>query len=335
MAAAWDAVERLPSDFQPPERTETLLCIGRFYYFHDMAQPMIDVVASAVRAAVLGGHRFFEMQARAGYGVVLREAQDFVGSMRELGRALDITREMGSALEEAKILNSLANTYSDAGLQREALLIFERAAACFEANNEHLSAWMTLDNAALAALRLGDIQRGIAFSQKARLAWDGEPKTADEQLWVVQGAPTNCELLIHTDRTAEAVELAQAAKEVAAASGLPQAETLAMICVAITNFATGAAASIDDIDRVVQRIRREVPAKYPTALEIAIRTYERTGHFDKALLLQRELLALTKERKFEAMRQLLGRPSPEETDSVARIARLEVEVQRQVKDLGD
>src|SRR4029453_8500452 len=224
MAAAWDAVERLPSDFQPPERTETLLCIGRFYYFHDMAQPMIDVVASAVRAAVLGGHRFFEMQARAGYGGVLREAQDFVGCMRELGRALDITREMGSALEEAKILNSLANTYSDAGLQREALLIFERAAACFEANNDHLSAWMTLDNASLAALRLGDIQRGIAFSQKARLAWDGEPKTPDEQLWVVQGAPTNCEFLIHTDRTAEAVELAQAAKAVAAASGLPQAE---------------------------------------------------------------------------------------------------------------
>jgi len=81
---------------------------------------------------------------------------------------------------------------------------------------------MALDNAALAALRLGDVQRGTTLAQRAREAWSGEARTADEHLWVVQGAITNCQLLIKADRAEEAVSLARAAKAIAAASGLAQ-----------------------------------------------------------------------------------------------------------------
>ena len=117
-------------------------------------QPAIESAAKAVEAAVLGKHRDLEMVARARHGVALRTAFDFSGSIRELVHAIEIARRRGVADQEAKLLNSLGNTYNDAGLQYEALALFERAATFFESSGDHLSAWMALDNAALAAMRL-------------------------------------------------------------------------------------------------------------------------------------------------------------------------------------
>lgn len=330
MVSALAALERLPPGFFPPERVETLIHISRFYYLDGEMEQTIHTAEVSVRAAVHGGHRILEAQARARYAIGLRSKYDFVGSMTELARALEIAHEEGDAELEAKILNSLGNTYSDAGLQSEALSMFEQAAAYFEANGDLLSAWMALDNAALAALRQGDIHRGTALASRAKSAWSGEARTANERLWVVQGALTNCQLLIQADRAEEAANLARAAKVVGA--GLEGAKTLVALAEAIAAFSSGAAGS-DAIDRVITHSRDRTPNEYWVVLDAAIRTYERAGEYDEALGLQRELVTFNKKQKFDEVRRGLGRSSPEEAGGAAKLAQLQAAVDRKVTDL--
>ena len=332
MAAARSALERLPADFFPTERAMALIDISRFYYLGVQSELATEAAQEAVRAAVVGGHRVLESRARARHAISLRETYDFFSSIGELTRALEIAREEGDSEWEAKVLNSLGNSYSDAGLQLEALSIFEQIASFFEKNGDRVSAWMALDNAALAALRLGDIQRGTALAEKAKAVWPGEARTANEKLWVVQGALTKCQLLLEAERVEEAVACAHSAHAVSASSGLAQAETLAAIAEAITTFSAGSA-GIDAIDRVIARARAESPSQYWSALDAAIRILERAGQFDRALALQRDLIALNKEQKFEAVRRAMGRPSPEEADGAAKLVQLGTAVDRKVTDL--
>jgi HD-GYP domain-containing protein (c-di-GMP phosphodiesterase class II) len=330
MADALAALESLPPQYIPPERVEALIQISRFYYLDGEVEQTVQTAEFAVRAAVLGGHRVLEAQARARYAISLRGKYDFFGSMTELTRALELAREDGDAEGEAKILNSLGNSYSDAGLQTEALAVFEQVAKYFEANGDLVSTWMALDNAALAALRQGDIERGTRLAARAKAAWSGEARTANERLWVVQGALTNCQLLIQADRADEAAELAQAAKVVGA--GLEGAKTLVALADAITAFSSGAVRS-DAIERVIAHARARTPNEYWVVLDASIRTYERAGEFDAALSLQRELLEFNKKQKFEEVRRALGRSSPEEVDGPAKIAQLGAVVDRRITEL--
>ncbi|MBS1172098.1 MAG: Soluble attachment protein, partial [Proteobacteria bacterium] len=155
MAAALQAIVRLPESCLAPEKSQTLMGISRFYYLDGEVDQAIQTASHAIQAAIVGGHRHLEGHARTRLGISLRGAYDFVGSISELATALEIARHAGDATSEAKVLNSLGNTYCDAGLYEEALEIFERVAAFFQERNDTLSAWMALDNAALAALRLG------------------------------------------------------------------------------------------------------------------------------------------------------------------------------------
>src|SRR4029453_15074714 len=331
MAAAWDAIEHLPSDYFPPERAETLSDISRFYYLHGDTEPEIKAASAAVQAAMSGGHRLLEGQARSRLGIGLRHWFDFIGSITELGRAVEIAREQGDAIWEAKFLNSLANSYNDAGIFQEALEIFERVADVFAAHDDPLSAWMALDNAALAALRLRDIPRGSQLARRAKAAWSGEPHTADEKLWVVQGALTNCQLLVLSDRAAEALESARTTRAIAVASGLGAAEELAGIGETMAAYAAGLA-GIDAFERLIEQARG-APSQYSIALNAAIRTYEWAGRFDEALNLQRQLIDFNRRQKFGAVHRLLGRPSFEEIDGEAVLARFGIEVDRKVSDL--
>jgi response regulator RpfG family c-di-GMP phosphodiesterase len=333
MATAWDAVDHLPPHWFPRERTETLSLIARFFYLNGQTQPAIESAAKAVEAAVLGNHEDLEIIARGRHGVALRGAFDFSGSTRELVHAIEIARQRGVADREAKLLNSLGNTYNDAGLQYEALELFERAAAFFESSGDHLSAWMALDNAALAAMRLGEIGRAIAFAERATRNWCDEPRNADERLWVVQGALTNCQLLIQVKRIEEAVERARSARAVAEDSGTAVARELAALAEAISRFAAGTG-NRKAMDRIVDAA--DGPSSYWIALDAVIRTFEATGHFDEALAMQQRLLEFTRKQKFAEVRQLFGGgPSSEEIEGAARLTRFGREIQKRISGLVD
>jgi len=332
MAAAFQAIFRLPESCLAPEKAQALIGISRFHYLDGAVDQAIQTAADAIRAATQGGHRLLEGHARTRLGISLRSAYDFVGSISELVQALEIARDAGDATSEAKVLNSLGNTYSDAGLYDEALDIFERVAAFFQERNDTLSAWMALDNAALAALRLGDVQRGTTLAQRAREAWSGEARTADEHLWVVQGAITNCQLLIKADRAEEAVSLARAAKAIAAASGLGAAESFAALAEAISTIATGESGS-DAIEQLIATARDCSPNMHWCALDAAVRVFEHSGQYDRALSLQKELLALCAAQKFEQVRRTWGRPSFEEGAGPAMLAQLGKAVDRKLTDL--
>jgi|GEM_PF-2121198 len=332
MSAACDAIERLPAEYFPPERAQALIEISRFYYLDGDVDEQIRIAAKAVRSAALGGHRILESRARSRHAISLRSAYDFFASMSEMALALEIAREENDAGWEAKVLNNLGNSYSDAGLYMEALAIFQQVAAFFESTKDCVSAWMALDNAALAALRLGDVQRGVFFLENAKTVWSGEGLTANERLWVVQGALTNCQLLIQADRVEEAAMCARGARAMAALSGLGLADSLAAIAEAISAFSAGAASS-DAIDRVIAMARDESPNLYWVALDAAIRTYERAGRLDDALKLQRQLLAFNRENKFEEVRRTWGRSSLEESEAATKLTNLGRAVDRRVGDL--
>ncbi len=192
---------------------------------------------------------------------------------------------------------------------------------------------MALDNAALAAKRLGEIDQAIAFVERATSNWCGEPRNADEKSWVVQGALTRCQLLIHVGRTEEAVERARSARLIAEDSGIATAREFAALAEAISTFAAGTGTR-EAMDRIIDAT--DGPSSYWIALDAVIRTYEATGHFDEALAMQQRLLEFTRRQKAEEVRRLFGAgPSSEEIEGVARLTRFGREIQKQISGLVD
>lgn len=333
MAMACDAVDRLPPDWFPRERTETLALISRFFFIDGQAQPAIESAARAVEAAVLGKHGDLEIVARSRHGLALRVGYDWNASTRELVHAMEIARQRGATDWEARLLNSLGNTYSELALHDEALALLERAAAFFETSGDHLWAWIVLGNAALAAMRLGETDRAIAFDERATKNWCDEPRNAEEKLWVVQGALTTCQLLIQAGRIEEAVERARSASLVAEGSGIASARDTAALAEAISRFATGTGTR-EAMDRVLDAV--DGPNAYWSTLDVFIRTFEATGHFDEALAMQQQLLEFTRRQKAEEIRRLFGEgPLSVEIEGAARLTRLGQEIQKQIAGLVD
>ena len=333
MMAAWNAVEQLPPDWFPPERTHTLRDIARFFYLDGQTQRAIESAALAVEAAVFGKYENLEMAARCQYGIALREGYDFSGSIRELVHAIEIARKLDRVEREAELLNSLGKTYNDVGLQYEALGLFQRAATFFESTGDHLSTWHVLFNAALAAMRLGEIDQAIAFAERASNNWCGEPRNPEEKLWVVHGALTHTQLLVQVGRTDEALECARKARAVAQGSGIAAARELAAVAEAISSFAAGTGDK-KTMDRIVEQA--EAPSSYWVALDAVVRTYEATGHFDEALTMQQHLLEFTRRQKAEEVRRLSGQAhSSEEIEGAARLARFGLEIQKRISGLVD
>jgi len=332
MTAALEALGRIRGEASPRDHVLCLIDIARYFYLNEQAERAVQASASAVAAASASGRRDLEARARMAHGTALRDANALFDSMNELSQALELFRAEGDAVWEAKALNNLGNWYVHVGLHDEAQEVFERIAGYFLTVGDRVSAWMALDNAAVSALRLGDIRRGIAFSDKASETWSGEAKTAQELLWVVQGMQTYCELLLEAGRFDEAARCARTARVVARRSKSARAEAMAAMACAIADLATGRGGD-EAIDEAIERARQGSSNELGAALETAIRAYERSERLDKALGLQRELLALSAEQKFDSMRRALGRVSPDESQGLAKMAQLGTAVDRKVSDL--
>lgn len=327
MAAVRDALRRLPKEPFAQDAVLILLSLSRFHFLAGQLDQALDAARTAAEIAVRGSQRNLEMQARLAVATCLRETYELGSSMLEFARALELAQAEGDGLWEAKISHNLANWYSDAGQHIEALAIFELIASRFEAHGDHVSAWMALDNAAFAALRLGNIQRGIALSERAKTVWQGEATTTLEQMWVADSLLMNCELLVRADRLEDALENAQSARLLAARSGSVQAQALAGLADAIARFAAGTASN-ELIDSAIERARGVSLSAYGSALTAAIAVYQHAGRADRALVLQRQLLALNESRKFDEVRRALGRPSNEEWEGPRAIAQLQDEIDR-------
>jgi putative two-component system response regulator len=327
MAAVWDSLRRLPEKPFVPEAGLILVSVSRFHFVNGQLDRALAAARTAVEMAVRGPNRNLEIQARLAVASCLRETYELGPSLIELARALEIARAEGDSEWEAKSSHNLAHWYSDAGQHDETVTILERIAPQFEAHGDHLSAWMALDDAASAALRLGDIQRALALSERARAVWRGEATNPLEQMWLADSLLVNCELLIRADRIEEAVERSRSARALSAVSGSAQARALAGIADAIVRFAAGTAGD-ELINSAIERARGVSLSSYGSALSASIAVYQHAGRADRALTLQRELLALNESRKFDEVRRALGRPSNDEWDGPSAIAQLQDEIDR-------
>jgi response regulator RpfG family c-di-GMP phosphodiesterase len=332
MSSARAAIMQLPVEINPPERSRALRHLSRFYYLDSEPTEAIEVAQMSVAAAVSGGYRDLEALSRMACSVFLRENGSFFLSLQELEHSLQLAKALEDADLEAKILNSLGNWYLDAGLLAEALSLFERLARFFESRGDSFSRQMALDNAATAALKVGDFHRGLVLAKQAAEVWVGEVSTSNDGLWMVQGARTLCLLLIQADRIEEAVASARLARNVAARSDLAQARALASVAVAVARYAA-AECGAESIHAVVETCRQDSPLNFIAALEAGIRVFEHTGQFDQALQLQHRLLSFSKERKFDEVRRAVGVASPEEVLGASKLVSLTREVDRRTSDL--
>jgi putative two-component system response regulator len=328
-------LKRLPSSYFPPERADILLQIATLAYLNGETRRAVRLGSQAIACAVRGRHRRVEARARMIQGTFLGEAYDFVGSLRQHAKAVKLAREDGDSELEAKALHNLASGYSDAGELGRAMATFQRLAEYWRSRGDKTALRMALQNAALAAHRLGDIESGLKIGREADAFAPRTPGSALEQLAIAQLRYTYAMLLVDAgsfEEAAEQASISEAAVASAYANYNAHAETLVHIGKAVTGYLIGTSDE-EDIAKAIARARTQSPNLYWSALDSAIRAFRAAGEPDKALALQTEMLEFTKREKYQSVRSALGHASSEESEDSARLVNLAREVDQTLDNL--
>lgn len=332
MAAALKAIQSLPRAYAPATKVDALINIATFTHLEDEREAAARVIASAIEAAELGGHRSLEARARKVHATILKTLYQLGASLNEFAHALELARADGNVVEERMILNNFAGWYSAAGQNVDALEIYEQLAVCHQGDQGGSmlgGLLMALSNGARSALDIGDVAKAMLLIERAR-PLIADPATADEKLRFVQHALTYCELLILAGRDEEAAVRADEAMSMASSPGCPGgARVLAAIAQGIAAFPADPHA----IDRSVALAKSESKISTEVALDAAFRVYEHRGFLDKALAIQYERIGFQQTLKFSEVRQILGKRSAEEAEGVAKAAQLEGTIDRIVAEL--
>jgi len=262
------------------------------------------------------------------YGTLLLELYDFQRALEEFSVALQIARDDGDTTREGRVLNNLAGLYSDAGECEKALKIFERIANGWQRIGDIVSAKTAFANAALAALRLGDIDKALSLAQSWVRLGPFPENTPQSRLWTAQGGHTVCMTLIEAGRVDEALRLTRGLSVGSFPALTAQAETFFEIDSAVTTYLTGAADQ-GVIFAAIERARGESPNQYWTSLDSAVRAFERAGEVDLALMVQRRLLEFNKDHKFALVKTALGRTLEEGTAS-SKLVKLNASIDRSI-----
>jgi putative two-component system response regulator len=295
VAAAYDAIKKLPQDFNPPERAETLIDVSCFHYLDAHAEAALDPITDAVYSAVSGHHKGIAARAYMLSGSFLGETYNFTGAVHELTRALEIAMESGDVHREARVWNNLGACHLNAGQYADALAMFEKVLS-LRGDDIELKP-IALQNIALVALHVKDIPKGIRAA-KAALQASHDPQTAHECLTRVQNELTYIRLLLVVDQVDHASKRARMAREVASKSGSAQAETLASLCEALTEIGRGQKdVGCTRLKRSIEEARRGSPSMFRLVLTAGVQGYELAGEPDVAILLHREYVELNKRTK--------------------------------------
>jgi putative two-component system response regulator len=325
VAAAYEALKRLPSDWNPPERAETLLEIAVFHYLDADPEAALDPATDGVRAAMKCAP---SLLARAYMlsGSFRSETYDFTGAVQDLTRALEIATERGEHDRQARVWNNLGVSHLNAGQAADALAMFEKVLAlCDEQTEAHR---LALANVALVALQVRDVPRGVSAGNRV-LALAKEPKTAHEGLLSVQTRLTLCRLLLSVEQYDAAASHAAAARKTAEACGSAQAKTLALLCQALTEIGRGNRdLGLTRLKKTIEHARHGSPAAFRLVLMAGVQGYEMAGEPEVALVLWKELVELNKRTKGAGLLHHLRRELRDvdlELDRMAEVALVEQE----------
>lgn len=327
-----DELQSLPEDVHLADRADTIGHIARWLYINARFDAALAAGRIAVRYATTASNAMGEFRGRLACACSLREVGAYVEALAELSAAIELSQSMQRADLQAMATNNLGNLYVDLGVFEDALSLFERIAAHFEKTRDDFSLQMALDNAAIAALRLGRVEAGLRLAQRAAEVWVGPVETAQDHLWSVQGSLPLCQLLIRSGRYEEALACARLAKVVAVKSGLTRALTSAEIAMAVSQYCYGPQ-DAGLIDRMLARVKTDDPVLFDYALEAAVRAFEQVGEFDRALVRQQELVRFCREHRVEQTRKVLGGPSPGEVDEHSRLISLRRDVEQTLSHL--
>lgn len=332
MTAAFDSIQRLPRDQVSGPLVEVLIDIAGFSHWNDQEDLAFAAATQAVERAALGGHRTLEARARLAHGTILKNHYQFGQALQELALALEIARAEGDVSLECKIVHNIGSWYFAAGLYTQALETYADLAIKWQREENPRFLKMALSNAAVSALRIGNLAAAMQYAEDADLLACDLSRT-DDKLYFAQHAVTYCQLLVLADRTEEATARAKKAHAVATSSGCPRsAHIFAAIANGFTVFCTDVNSS-DAIDQAIAAARKDSETATEIALDAAIRVFEHYGWLERALALQYERLAFQRAIKFSEVHRALGQDSSEEALSVEKIARLEAKIDRKLDEL--
>jgi putative two-component system response regulator len=324
-------LSRLQVVAAPPELAELCIDVSACLFFDGQSELAERAGRLSVEFSVAGAHKSLEARARMLHGTTLLEIYDFENALDELATALELSRLIGDIVRERRVKNNLASVYSDAGEYRKARSIFQELAHEFSLGGDPLSAKLALGNAALAALREGDVENGLALMEAATRVGPYLDETPQSNMWSALSRHTHCMLLIEAGRVADAEALVRNATRTKSQALTTQADTFLTIDSAVVDYLSGRA-DRNAIFLAIDRARLESPNQYWTALDSAIRTFEKSGEPDLALSIQRKLLEFNKQHKFEKVRRAIGR-TMEEDFAASKLALLNTSIDLRVSTL--
>jgi putative two-component system response regulator len=295
VAAVYEALKRLPDDYNPAERVETLIDVSTFHYLDAHSEAALDPIADAVYAASKGSGKPIAARAYMVSGSLLGETHNFTGAVSDLTRALEIAQEIGDVEREARVWNNLGVCHLNAGHYADSLAMFEKVLSLCGDHDEIRP--MALANIGLVALQVKDIPKGISAANAALRAFP-EPKSAQECLARVQNELTLTRLLLAVEQVHAAEKHARAARDVAERSGSAQAKTFASLCEALAEIGRGRKdVGVTRLKRTIEEARRGSPAMFRLVLTAGVQGYELAGEPDVAIVLLKEYVELNKRTK--------------------------------------
>jgi putative two-component system response regulator len=292
-SAAYEAIQRLPPDFNSPSVVHCLQRIAGYYYLS--ATPLLGVEPAALCV---------ERARRLSDPVLLCKALKLLGLLRaETGNLPEASKACNEGIDVARAAkNSLleAELWINLGLAQQYAAQYGDAAACFDRvlalsdNDPSLKALRKLafTNIAVTSLHLNEVKRGLKAAKQA-VDESGEPNDA-ESLWqrvMLENFYTR--LLLEVDAVLDAKKHAKLARKYATESKSELCELAAEIAESLVDVHSSRTdIGLTRLKRALQRSRNGRTGALQDVLYATISGYEYAGQHDIALSYLHEALRI-------------------------------------------
>jgi len=283
----------VPYDVLPGRRIRLLMDAGSRYYVEgsDVAR-----AAPPLALAVLLAERHQELpnlrRALSIQSLVRSSLRDFSGALGSAARAADISQKLHESVGLAAAWVNIGLIYNEVALYDDSRRAYENALRFAEAVDPAVRIDFipqALHGYAIACLNLSDFAEALAATERS-IAEIGEPSTHFWEVVLALALQTHAQVLLASNRLAEAAMHSRRGMELASRSGSLRAMSSCQVTEGLILVYEG------KVDAGMSTLREaEVTNQLPGGrldyLKAMIRAHERVGHFDAALKAYRDYVS--------------------------------------------
>lgn len=299
VAAAHNALRRIPPDELSAKRVLCLLDVAQFFYISGQTVLGLEPASNAAASARRIGDPELLRRALTFNGILLADTGNVAGAIEVYAEALDIAQRIGDRVGEGATWNNLGAAFLYAAQYSDSILASRRALELAEqAPSLQPIVSLALSNIALASLHSEDFETGLP-SAKASIEAAGEPVTANQLLSRVNAESHYTRLLLEVNNLQAAKERCEIAKRYAARSCSQRAEQAASIAEGLYEVYAG------KVDLGLSRLHgsleraRIMKSTLRDSLIAMVKAYDLCGKPQLALVHLRELLHITRKSQQE------------------------------------